>query len=67
MQSNTDTAERVIIIQSQNGAPICMFKGNEVSWKLCAHLPKTTEIMIHGMPVYIHRANFSIVDLAIFE
>ena len=67
MQSNTDTAERVVIIQSQNGDPICMFKVNEVSWELCANLPKTTEIMIDGMPVYIHRANFSIVDLAIFE
>ena len=67
IQSNKDVCARAVIIQSQNGDPICMFKGNEVSWELCANLPKTTEILIDGMPVYIHRANFSIVDLAIFE
>lgn len=66
-QANTKTDSRAVIIQSQNGDPICMFTGNEVSWTVASNLPKTTEIMIDDMPVYIHRANFAIVDLDIFD
>jgi hypothetical protein len=66
-QENVKPAARAIIIQSQNGDPICMFAGNEVTWQVSKNLPKTTEIWIDGMPVYVHRANFAIVDLAILS
>lgn len=66
-QENTTTTSRAVIIQSQNGNPICMFTGNNVSWEVSANLPKTTELWIDGMPVYIHRANFAIVDLGVFK
>lgn len=66
-QANSAIKSRAIIIQSQNGDPICMFQGNEVSWEVSRNLPKTTEIFIDDMPVYIHRANFAIVDLTILE
>lgn len=66
-QANRSTASRIVIVQSQNGDPICMFAGDEVSWSVSRGLPKTTEIMIDGKVVYIHRANFSIVDTAMFE
>lgn len=66
-QANTAPAARVVIIQSQEGDPICMFAGENVSWSVSRNLPKTTELMIDGKVVYIHRANFSIVDTSIFE
>ena len=66
-QSNSAIKSRAVIIQSQNGDPICMFQGDKVSWEVSRNLPKTTEIFIDGMPVYIHRANFAIVDLTILE
>ena len=66
-QANVKPAARIVIIQSQEGDPICMFAGDNVSWSVSRSLPKTTEIMIDGKVVYIHRANFSIVDTAMFE
>ena len=66
-QSNTTVRSRAVIIQSQNGNPICMFNGDNISWEVSRNLPKTTEIIIDGMPVYVHRANFAIVDLSVFN
>ena len=66
-QSNTTPASRIVIIQSQEGDPICMFAGDKVSWSVSRDLPKTTELMIDGKVVYVHRANFSIVDTSVFE
>ena len=66
-QANSAVKSRAIIIQSQNGDPICMFQGDKVNWEVSRNLPKTTEIFIDGMPIYIHRANFAIVDLTILE
>ena len=66
-QANKKVASRLILIQSQEGDPICMFSGDAVSWKVSKNLPKTTEIEIDGMMIYIHRANFAIIDTAIFE
>ena len=66
-QANSAIKSRAVIIQSQNGDPICMFQGDKVSWEVSRNLPKTTEIFIDGMPIYIHRANFAIVDLTILE
>ena len=66
-QANKTPASRVVIIQSQEGDPICMFAGNEVTWSVSRNLPKTTEVFIDGKVIYIHRSNFSIVDTSIFE
>lgn len=52
----------VAIIQSQLGDPICAFSGNNVYWEVCEDLPKTTKIMIDGHALYIHRANFQLID-----
>ena len=65
-QANKKVASRLILIQSQEGDPICMFSGDAVSWKVSKNLPKTTEIEIDGMMVYIHRANFTIIDKLIY-
>lgn len=53
---------KVVVIQSQLGDPICAFSGDKVNWKISESLPKTTRITIDGKLLYIHRANFQIVD-----
>lgn len=53
---------RVVVIQSQLGDPICAYSGDEVYWQVCQDLPKTTKLMIDGKALYIHRANFQIID-----
>ena len=53
---------RVVVIQSQLGDPICAYSCNEVYWEVCQDLPKTTKLMIDGKALYIHRANFQIID-----
>lgn len=52
----------VVVIQSQLGDPICAFSGNSVYWTVCEDLPKTTKLMIDGRALYIHRANFQIIE-----
>ena len=66
-QANSTPASRVVVIQSQNGDPICMFTGEEVTWSVSRNLPKTTELVIDGKVVYIHRSNFSIIDTSILK
>lgn len=58
---------RVVIIQSQLGNPICAFSGDDVYWEVCQDLPKTTKLMIDGKALYIHRANFQIIDKDLLE
>lgn len=52
----------VVVIQSQLGNPICAYSGEKVYWEVCEDLPKTTKLMIDGKALYIHRANFQIID-----
>lgn len=58
---------RVVVIQSQLGDPICAYSGDEVYWKVCKDLPKTTKLMIDGKALYIHRANFQIIDKELLD
>ena len=55
----------VLVIQSQLGVPICAYSGDNVYWEVCDDLPKTTKLMIDGKAIYIHRANFQIIDLSL--
>ena len=64
---NYNGGSRIVIVQSQEGDPICMFAGNDVYWDVPSNLPKTTAVYIDGKVLYIHRANFSIVDTSVFE
>lgn len=56
---------RVVVIKSQLGQPIVAFSGNEVYWEIPDDLPKMTKLMIDGKALYIHRANFQIIDKAL--
>jgi hypothetical protein len=53
---------RVVVIKSQTGQPICAYSGNNVYWEVKTDLPKTTKLMIDNKALYIHRANFQIID-----
>ena len=52
----------VVVMQSQLGDPICAFSGDDVYWEVSEDLPKTTKLMVDGKALYIHRANFQIID-----
>ncbi len=58
---------QVVVIQSQLGDPICAYSGDKVYWKVCENLPNTTKLMIDGKALFIHRANFQIIDKALLE
>lgn len=64
---NYKIGKKIVVIQSQEGDPICLFSGDSVSWELSRNLPKTTEVTIDGAKLYIHRANFAIIDKSIFK
>ncbi|MBR2259047.1 MAG: DUF5052 family protein [Blautia sp.] len=55
----------VVVIKSQTGAPIYAFSGSKVYWEIPEDLPRFTKLMIDGKALYIHRANFQIVDRAL--
>ena len=57
----------VVVIKSQMGAPIYAFSGNKVYWEVQDDLPRFTKLMIDGMALYIHRANFQIIDKALLD
>lgn len=56
---------RVVVIKSQLGEPIAAYSGEEVTWSIPSKLPKMTKLMIDGKALYIHRANFQIIDKAL--
>ena len=58
---------RVVVIKSQLGQPIAAYSGDEVFWKIPDDLPKMTKLMIDGKALYIHRANFQIIDKSLLE
>lgn len=53
---------RIVVIKSQMGQPLCAYSGDSVYWDIPEDLPKTTKLMIDGKALYIHRANFQIID-----
>ena len=57
----------VVVIKSQMGAPIYAFSGNKVYWEIQEDLPRFTKLMIDGKALYIHRANFQIIDKALLD
>lgn len=57
----------VVVIKSQLGDPITAYSGEDVYWEVCQDLPKTTKLMIDGKALYIHRANFQIIDLELLD
>src|SRR5699024_8091103 len=57
----------VVVIKSQTGFPIYAFSGNDVYWEVPNNLPKFTKLFIDGKALYIHRANFQIIDKELLD
>ena len=58
---------RMIIIASQLGVPIAIYEGNNVRVTIPNDLPKTTRITIDGKSLYVHRANYQIIDVDLIK
>lgn len=58
---------RVVVIKSQLGQPITAYSGDDVYWEIPDDLPKMTKLMIDGKALYIHRANFQIIDKTLLD
>lgn len=58
---------RVVVIKSQLGQPITAYSGDDVYWEIPDYLPKMTKLMIDGKALYIHRANFQIIDKMLLD
>ena len=53
---------KTILISSQQGIPIAVYQGNSVYVEIPNDLPKMTRLNIDGKSLYIHRANYVILD-----
>lgn len=53
---------KVIVVCSQLGVPIAVYGGNEVYWEVPSDLPKMTKLNVDGLALYIHRANYILLD-----
>lgn len=59
--------ELVVLVSSQNGTPIGLFRGDSCYTEVPSNLPKTTLIHIDGKIVYVHRANVDLIPAKMFE
>ena len=57
----------VVVIKSQTGYPIYAFTGKKITWSIPEDLPKFTKLMVDGKALYLHRANFQIIDKALID
>ena len=58
---------KVVIISSQLGVPIAVYGGESVYWEIPDDLPKMTKLNIDGKALYIHRANYIILDTEMID
>lgn len=65
--ANAIGKEKVVIISSQMGVPIGVYQGKDVYVSVPDDLPKTTHLSIDGKSLYIHRANYTILDADMLE
>lgn len=59
---NSFGKEMIVVVKSQLGIPIGVYQGDDVYVSVPDDLPKTTLITIDGKSLYIHRANYTILD-----
>ena len=58
---------QVVLVSSQNGVPIGLFRGDKCTVTIPNNLPKTTLINIDGKLVYIHRGIVDIIPTGLFD
>lgn len=59
--------EKTVVISSQMGIPIGVYQGKSVKVTVPDDLPKMTRLNIEGESLYIHRANYIILDSKVLE
>ena len=64
---NSIGKDKTVIISSQMGIPIGVYQGEEVYVTVPDNLPKMTRLNIDGKSLYIHRANYVILDSDMIE
>ena len=58
---------KVVIVSSQMGVPLAVYGGEKVYYEIPDDLPKMTKLNIDGKALYIHRANYIILDTEMIE
>ena len=53
---------KIVVISSQLGVPIAVYGGDKVYYEIPDDLPKMTKLIVDGKALYIHRANYIILD-----
>ena len=53
---------KVVVISSQLDVPIAVYGGDKVYYEIPDDLPKMTKLIVDGKALYIHRANYIILD-----
>ncbi|MEI8095374.1 MAG: DUF5052 family protein [Spirochaetales bacterium] len=59
--------KRVVVVKSQMGIVVGLYEGNTVAVSVPANLPKTTLVTIDGKALYIHRADYEVLDAALLK
>ena len=60
--ANLNGKARMVSVSSQLGIPIAAYGGDEVEFTVPDNLPKFTKLNIDGKALYIHRANYMVID-----
>lgn len=58
---------KTVVISSQTGIPIGVYQGEKVYVEIPEDLPKMTLLNIDGKSLYIHRANYIILDSSMIK
>lgn len=58
---------KTVVISSQQGVPIGVYQGENVYVTIPDNVPKTTRLNIDGKALYIHRANYTILDTELIK
>lgn len=58
---------KVVVVSSQLGVPLAVYGGEKVYYEIPDDLPKMTKLIVDGKALYIHRANYIILDTDMIE
>jgi len=58
---------RLILVYSQLGEPLAVYEGESVYVTVPSDLPKMTRLNIDGHSLYLHRVNYTIIDMALMD
>ena len=59
--------KRVVVVKTQMGIVVGIYEGNTVAVSIPDNLPKTTLVTIDGKALYIHRADYEVLDAALLR